>query len=140
MRGSFQDPAVVDYKYEHMTDWGRAMFVSPEIIVDGELITTDLIEINLGLRILLGSSYYKDWVSEETFVAHDPLVGNPVDQRHPWNQTTIPMPQKRDLANGNYSWVMKSTLVLAKDRRTPCPGYWRRRIGADVGDSPGKAG
>ena len=103
--GSFQDPAVVDYKYEHMTDWGRAMFVTPGIIVDGELITTDLVEINLGLRILLGSSYYKDWVNEETFVTHDPL-GNPVDKRHPWNQTTIPMPQKRDLENGNYSWVM----------------------------------
>ncbi len=31
----------------------------------------------------------------ETFVKHDPL-GNPVDQRHPWNQTTTPRPQKRD--------------------------------------------
>ena len=103
--GSFQDPNVVDYKYEHMTDWGRSMFVTPGIVVDGELITTDLVEINLGLRILLGSSYYKDWVSEETFVTHDPL-GNPVDKRHPWNQTTIPMPQKRNLENGNYSWVM----------------------------------
>ena len=35
----------------------------------------------------------------------DPL-GNPVDKRHPWNQTTIPKPQKRDLDGGNYSWVM----------------------------------
>ena len=35
----------------------------------------------------------------------DPL-GNPVDKRHPWNQTTIPKPQKRDLEGGNYSWVM----------------------------------
>ena len=26
----------------------------------------------------------------------DPL-GNPVDKRHPWNQTTMPKPQKRDL-------------------------------------------
>jgi hydrogenase large subunit len=103
--GSFQDPDVVDYRYEHMTDWGRAMFVTPGIVVDGELITTDLVEINLGIRILLGSSYYRDWVNEETFVTHDPL-GNPVDKRHPWNQTTIPMPQKRDLENGNYSWVM----------------------------------
>src|SRR5690606_39806363 len=37
--------------------------------------------------------------------ARDPL-GNPVDQRHPWNQTTIPRPQKRNLAEGPYSWVM----------------------------------
>jgi hydrogenase large subunit len=62
------------------------------------------VDINLGLRILLGSSYYDDWASEETFVDRDPL-GNVVDKRHPWNQTTIPKPQKRDF-NGNYSWVM----------------------------------
>lgn len=103
--GSFQDPAVCDYKYENMTRWGRAMFVTPGIIVDGELLTTDLVEINLGLRILLGSSYYEDWQDEATFVKNDPL-GNPIDQRHPWNQTTIPKPQKRDLNGGNYSWVM----------------------------------
>jgi hydrogenase large subunit len=54
---------------------------------------------------LLGSSYYDDWDNEETFVTHDPL-GNPVDKRHPWNQTTIPKPQKRDLQGGKYSWVM----------------------------------
>ncbi len=106
--GSFQNPDVCDYRYEHMTDWGRGMFVTPGIVVDDQLLTTDLVEINLGIRILLGSSYYVDWEQEETFVKKDPL-GNPVDQRHPWNQTTIPKPQKRDLNGqngGKYSWVM----------------------------------
>src|SRR3954471_11732782 len=32
--GSFQDPDVVDYRYENMTKWGRAMFVTPGIVVD----------------------------------------------------------------------------------------------------------
>jgi hydrogenase large subunit len=73
--------------------------------VDGKLVTTDLVKINLGLRILLGSSYYDDWQNEEMFVQRDPL-GNPVDRRHPWNVTTLPKPQKRDLQNGKYSWVM----------------------------------
>ncbi len=103
--GSFQDPNVVDYRYENMTKWGRAMHVTPGIVVDGKLITTDLVEINLGMRILLGNSFYEDWMGEETFVAKDPL-GNPVDQRHPWNQTTLPQPQKRNLQQGPYSWVM----------------------------------
>ena len=103
--GSFQDPAVCDYNYRNMAEWGRAMFVTPGVVVDGELATTSLVDINLGIRILLGSSYYDDWQNEETFVTHDPL-GNPVDKRHPWNQTTLPKPQKRDLENGNYSWVM----------------------------------
>jgi hydrogenase large subunit len=103
--GSFQNPDVVDYRYENMTKWGRAMYVTPGIVVDDKLITTDLVEINLGIRILLGNSYYDDWQEEETFVTRDPL-GNPVDKRHPWNQTTIPKPQKRKLDGGPYSWVM----------------------------------
>jgi hydrogenase large subunit len=111
---AFQNPDVCDYKYENMTEWGRAAFVSPGIIVDGKLITTSLVDINLGIRILLGSSYYEDWVGEEMFVKEDPL-GNPVDPRHPWNQTTIPKPQKRELDGGNYSWVMSPRWF---DRRT----------------------
>jgi len=102
--GSFQDPAVCDYRYESMSQWGRAMYVTPGVVVDGKLLTTDLVDINLGIRILLGSSYYKDWVNEEPFVTRDPL-GNPVDMRHPWNQTTLPDPQKRDF-DDKYSWVM----------------------------------
>src|SRR4029453_5175443 len=95
----------VDYDYRNMDDWGNEMFVTPGVVVDGELVTTNLVDINLGIRILLGSSYYEDWVNEQTFVERDPL-GNPVDKRHPWNQTTLPKPQKRDLDGGNYSWVM----------------------------------
>ncbi|GAA5054676.1 nickel-dependent hydrogenase large subunit [Streptomyces similanensis] len=102
--GAWQNPDVVDYRYDTMNTWGKAMYVTPGIIIDGRLRTNNLIDINLGLRILLGSSYYQDWTNEEPFVTHDPL-GNPVDIRHPWNQTTLPHPQKRDF-DGNYSWVM----------------------------------
>jgi hydrogenase large subunit len=73
-------------------------------VVDGQLVTNSLVDINLGIRILLGHSFYDDWVGRETFVQKDPL-GNPVDPRHPWNQTTLPRPQKRDF-KGNYTWVM----------------------------------
>jgi len=102
--GSFNDPDVCDYKYQNMGNWGRSMYVTPGVIVDGELVTNDLIDINLGIRILLGSSFYQDWEQGETFVKNDP-AGNPVDKRHPWNQTTIPKPQKRDFKS-RYSWVM----------------------------------
>ena len=102
--GSFNNPDVCDYTYKNMTDWGRGMFVTPGVVVDGKLVTTDLVDINLNIRILLGSSYYDDWENAETFVNTDPL-GNPVDKNHPWNQTTIPRPQKRDF-EGKYTWVM----------------------------------
>ncbi|MGZ3575077.1 MAG: nickel-dependent hydrogenase large subunit [Vulcanimicrobiaceae bacterium] len=102
--GSFQDPEVCNFDYRDMTNWGQRMFVTPGIIVDGKLVTNDLVKINLGIRILLGHSYYKDWEGEEVFVDRDPL-GNPVDRRHPWNMHTLPDPQKRDFG-GKYSWVM----------------------------------
>src|SRR5580765_1670197 len=114
--GSFQDPDVCDYRYETMDKWGRAMFVTPGVVVDGELVTTSLVDINLGIRILLGSSFYEDWAENgngELFVKKDPL-GNAVDPRHPWNQTTTPKPQKRDF-NGNYTWVMSPRWL---DKRT----------------------
>jgi hydrogenase large subunit len=102
--GSFNDPEYCDFTYQNMVDWGRRMFVTPGVIVDGELRTTSLVDINLGIRILLGHSFYRDWEDQEMFVTHDPL-GNPVDRRHPWNQHTIPAPQKRDFDNA-YSWTM----------------------------------
>jgi hydrogenase large subunit len=102
--GSYNDPDSCDYTYRNMAEWGRNMFVTPGVVVDGKLVTNSLVDINLNIRILLGSSYYDDWQGAETFVARDPL-GNPVDKRHPWNQTTIPRPQKRDFG-GNYTWVM----------------------------------
>lgn len=103
--GSWNNPEVCDYQYRHMNEWGKAMYVTPGVIVDGKEVTSNnLVDINLGIRILLGSSFYDDWDDKELFVRTDPL-GNPVDRRHPWNQTTTPRPQKRDF-QGNYTWVM----------------------------------
>ena len=102
--GSFNNPDVCDYTYERMGEWGDAMYVTPGVVVDGELVTHNLVDINLNIRILLGSSFYEDWQNSQTFVQTDPL-GNKVDQRHPWNQSTYPKPQKRDFKD-KYTWVM----------------------------------
>jgi hydrogenase large subunit len=126
--GSFNDPEACDYKYENMNAWGNKMFVTPGVVVDGKLVTTDLVDINLGIRILLGSSYYDDWANEQKFVDKDPL-GNPVDQRHPWNQTTVPRPQKRDFG-GNYTWVMSPRWYHADE-----PGD-KKYLALDTGGGP----
>src|SRR6201747_2772478 len=63
--GSLNDPDYCDFKYENMSNWGRKMFVTPGVIRDGQLLTNDLVDINLGIRILLGSSYYEDWAGQE---------------------------------------------------------------------------
>jgi hydrogenase large subunit len=123
--GSFNNPAVCDYSYKKMTEWGRAMYVTPGVVVDDKLVTSDLVDINLNIRILLGSSYYDGWENAEKFVKNDPL-GNPVDQNHPWNQTTIPRPQKRDFA-GKYTWVMSPRWF---DKRT------NEHLALDTGGGP----
>ena len=136
--GSFNNPEQCDFTYRRMGEWGRAMYVTPGVVVDGKLVTTDLIDINLGLRILLGSSFYDDWQEGETFVKNDPL-GNPIDQRHPWNQTTSPKPQRRDF-NGKYTWVMSPRWF---DKRTgdylaldtgggPLARFWVTALAAKV--------
>jgi hydrogenase large subunit len=137
--GALNDPDYCDFKYENMTDWGRKMFVSPGVVVDGKLVTNDLVDINLGIRILLGSSYYEDWEGKEVFVKRDPL-GNEVDVRHPWNQHTIPRPQKRDFDN-NYSWVMSPRWFDGKDHLAldtgggPIARLWATALGGllDIG-------
>ena len=123
--GSFNDPDHCDYQYRNMNALGQKMFVTPGIIVDGQAVTHDLVDIDLGIRILLGSSFYEDWQDSELFVAKDPL-GNPVDRRHPWNQTTIPKPQKRNFA-GNYTWVMSPRWF---DKRT------NKYLALDTGGGP----
>ena len=111
--GSLQDPEYCNFNYRDMTDWGRKMFVTPGVVVDGKLLTTDLVKINLGIRILLGHSYYDNWEGKEIFVKNDPL-GNPVDEHHPWNKHTIHKPQKRDF-DDKYSWVMSPRWYDGKD-------------------------
>jgi hydrogenase large subunit len=136
--GAWQNPDECDYTYKKMSKWGKEMYVTPGVIVDGELVTNDLVDINLGIRILLGSSYYEDWEEKEVFVKKDPL-GNPVDKRHPWNQTTTPKPQKRDF-RGNYSWVMsprwydeKSGEYLALDTGGgPIARFWSTALSGRV--------
>ena len=111
--GAFDDPDIVDYDYRTMTDWGRRRFITPGIAINGELVTTDLVEINGMIRILLGSSYFDSWENERTWVTEDPL-GNPIDKDHPWNKTTIPKPQARDFTD-KYSWVTSPRIY---DKRT----------------------
>jgi hydrogenase large subunit len=111
--GSFDDPDYVDYDYRNMTDWGRKRYITPGVAINGELISTDLVEINLMIRILLGSSYFDSWEDEPTFVDRDPL-GNPVDKNHPWNKVTLPKPQKRDFTD-KYTWVVSPRIY---DKRT----------------------
>ena len=112
--GSFQDPDVLQLRLQGHDRLGPARCSSPPASSStASSSPTTWSTINLGIRILLGSSYYDDWEDQEMFVTHDPL-GNPVDRRHPWNQHTNPQPQKRDF-DDKYSWVMSPRWFDGKD-------------------------
>ena len=128
--GAFQDPDVCNFEYKDMAEWGRAMYVTPGVVVDGKLVTNSLVDINLGIRILLGSSYYDDWEGQEMFVERDPL-GNPVDRRHPWNQHTNPKPQKRDFSR---QVQLGHVAPLVRRHRPPRPRHRRRTARPPVVD------
>ena len=134
--GSLNDPEHCDFRYENMTDWGRKMFVTPGVIRDGKLLTNDLVEINLGIRILLGSSFYEDWEDQEMFVTRDPL-GNPVDRRHPWNQHTIPRPAEARLRR---QVQLGDVAALVRRREPPGRRHRRRPDRPAVGDRARRPG
>ena len=122
-----------------MDDWGNEMFVTPGIVVDGELVTTNLVDINLGIRILLGSSYYQDWTEEE-IVRPDGPARQPGRQAPPVEPDDDPeaaeaRPRRRQLLVGD-----EPALVRQAHRRQPGDGHRRRRARAAVGDGAGRQG
>ena len=135
--GSFNDPDVCDYTYQNMTEWGRAMFVTPGVVVDGKLVTTDLVDINLGIRILLGSSFYDDWAGRRDVRQDRPArqPGRPAAPVEPDDDCR--RPQKRDF-DGQVHLGHVAALVRQADRRPPGARHRRRAARALLGDGAGR--
>ena len=71
--GRVQEPRrTCDYRYKTMGDWGSEMYVTPGIVVDGELVTTTSSTSTSASGSCSAARYYDDWESEETFVAEGP--------------------------------------------------------------------
>lgn len=101
--GAYEDPSAYTAKYEDLSDWGVKRRVTPGVVINGEVISNDLLEIHLGVRDHVDRSYYED--SWETGVTQDPM-GNAVDKQHPWNKQTIPAPGDYADWNNKYSWAI----------------------------------
>lgn len=98
--GIWDDPEAYDASYTNCNTWGQRRLATPGVIVDGELRTTRLRDINLGLEEFVEHSYYHQW-SQYSFKT-DPL-GSPLSPYHPWNKQTLPNPQKRSWKE-RYTW------------------------------------
>ncbi len=99
--GIFDHPDHYDAKYENAGAWGQRRWATPGAVVDGELVTTDLHQINMGTEEFVDHSYYEDWGSER--YPTDPQ-GNPLSRYHPWNEETKPKPTGQNWKE-KYSWA-----------------------------------
>ncbi|MDQ3973986.1 MAG: nickel-dependent hydrogenase large subunit [Actinomycetota bacterium] len=99
--GYWDDPYAYDAKYETCNQWGERRWSTPGVVVDNELVTTRLTDINTGWEEFVEHSYYDE--SSTNRYATDPL-GNPISPYHPWNKRTLPNPQGKDF-RGKYTWA-----------------------------------
>lgn len=99
--GFGDDPAVYDASFANVGHWGEQRRLTPGVVINGHLRTTNLHEVNLGLEEFIEHAYYQPWPGE--LYASDPLSA-PLSPYHPWNKETAPRPQARAWA-GAYSWA-----------------------------------
>ncbi|ODS42265.1 MAG: hypothetical protein MSIBF_02715 [Candidatus Altiarchaeales archaeon IMC4] len=100
--GCYEDLSAYNAQYEDMGTWGIKRAVTPGVVIDGEIVTNDLIEINLGVREYVNHSYYEDWSALD--MKTDP-AGNALDKNHPWNEQTIAKPGPAKNWGGKYTWL-----------------------------------
>ncbi len=108
--GYWDDPFAYDATYENCNEWGDRRWSTPGVVIDGELVTTRLTDINMGFEEFVDHAYYDQWTGDR--YATDEL-GNPISPYHPWNKRTLPRPEAK-------SWKEKYTWA--------CTPRWDRQV------------
>lgn len=108
--GYWDDPNAYDASYANCDDWGRKRWSTPGVVIDGQLVTTKLTDINMGWEEFVSHAYYDEWAGDRWKT--DP-VGNPISPYHPWNKETLPKPGAKDFKD-RYTWA--------------CTPRWDRRV------------
>ncbi len=98
--GIWDDPFSYDASYERCDEWGEQRWSTPGVIVDGEVVTTKLQAMNIGIEEFVEHSYYEPWGGARYDT--DP-AGNPISPHHMWNKETKPQPSGQNWRE-KYSW------------------------------------
>lgn len=99
--GIWDDPEAYDASYANCDAWGDRRWSTPGVIVDGEVVTTKLTRMNIGIEEFIEHSYYEQWDTTPRFPT-DPN-GNPLSPYHMWNKDTKPAPGGQNWRE-RYSW------------------------------------
>jgi hydrogenase large subunit len=99
--GFWDDASAYDGKYETCNEWGARRWSTPGAVIDGELRTTRLTDLNMGIEEFVEHSYYEQWAGDR--YETDPL-GNPLSPFHAWNKQTLPKPSGKSWKE-KYTWA-----------------------------------
>ena len=98
--GVWDHPDYYDATYENMNEWGNARWATPGVLVNGELVTTNLQQLNAGMEEFVEHSYYEQWNGQRF---KTDMAGIPISPNHPWNKQTLPKPGKQSWRD-RYTW------------------------------------
>ena len=101
--GIWDDPDAYNARYEDADEWGTERLSTPGVIVDGELETTNLTEIDMGVEEFVDHSFYEDWTDDEEPRFAETPAGGPISPYHPWNKETRPKPEGTSWRE-KYTW------------------------------------
>jgi hydrogenase large subunit len=99
--GYWDDPYTYDASYDNCNLWGERRWSTPGVVLDGELVTTRLTDINIGWEEFVEHSYYEKWAGHR--YETDPH-GQPISPFHPWNKRTLPKPTEKSWKE-RYTWA-----------------------------------
>jgi hydrogenase large subunit len=99
--GLGDDPEHYDGLHARCNEWGERRLSTPGAIINGELRTTRLNGLNLGIEEFIEHAYYQPWNAQHST---PDLNGAPLSPAHPWNKETIPDPAPRNWAE-QYTWA-----------------------------------
>lgn len=98
--GIWDDPAAYDATYENSNAWGERRWATPGVVVNGQVVTTNLHNLNIGIEEFVEHSYYENWNGHQ--FQTDP-AGNPLSPNHMWNKETVPRPTGQSWRD-RYTW------------------------------------
>lgn len=98
--GIWDDPFAYDASYANSNAWGERRWATPGVVVNGEVVTTQLQALNIGIEEFIDHSYYEQWQGDR--FPTDPS-GNPLSPYHMWNKETKPLPGPQSWRE-RYSW------------------------------------
>ena len=134
--GQWDDPFAYDATYENADAWGNARWAPPAVIRDGELVTTSMQALNIGVEEFVEHSFYEDWTGNGDGAgnggvrfATDP-AGNPLSPYHPWNKETIPKPTGTSWKE-RYSWSTAPRWDRTAMETGPYSRMWANALARD---------